>query len=92
MRFVESIYEVYLPLTALVINFAIYNAKGIRLSPTNHRFTDKWAKQHLELGKFYTENLPEERKLLTKTICDRLWQAFHLERATVFDDNGTFNF
>ncbi len=90
MRLVESIYEAYLPLASLVFNFAIYNAKEMRLTITNQRLTDKWSRQHLELGKFYTENFPEERKLLTKTICDRLWQAFHLERATVFDGNGTF--
>jgi len=91
MRLIERIYEIYLPLTPLVVNFAIYNAKGMCLA-TGGRYDKRvrWQKQHLELGKFYTENLPEERKLLTKTICDRLWQAFHYERATVFDDSGTF--
>lgn len=91
MRLIERIYEIYLPLTPLVVNFAIYNAKGMRLA-TGGRYDKRvrWQKQHFELGKFYAENLPEERKLLTKTICDRLWQAFHYERATVFDDSGTF--
>jgi len=90
MRLVESIYEAYLPLASLIINFAIYNAKGMRFTIPNQRLADKWSRQHLELGKFYTENLSEERKMLTKTIADRLWQAFHQDRATVFDDTGTF--
>jgi len=87
---VESIYEAYLPLESLVFNFAVYNAKGMRFTITNQRLTDEWSRQHLELGKFYTANIPEERKLLTKTICDRLWQAFHLEKCDLFDDAGTF--
>lgn len=91
MRLIEKIYEIYLPLTPLIVSFAIYNARGMWLA-TRGRYDKKvkWQKQHLELGKFYAENLPEERKLLTKTICDRLWQAFHQDRATVFDDAGTF--
>jgi len=49
----------------------------------------KWQGQHLELERFYIENLAEEAKLLPKRISDRIWQAFHRERATVFDDAGT---
>ena len=91
MRLIEKIYEIYLPLTPLIVSFAIYNARGMWLA-TGRRYDKKvkWQKQHLELGKFYAENLSEECKLLTKKICDRLWQAFHYERATVFDDAGTF--
>jgi len=50
----------------------------------------RWQKQHLELGKFYTDNISEERKLLTKAICDRLYQSFNRERCNQFDDAGTF--
>ena len=96
MRLIENIYGIYLPLAPLVVNFAIYNAKGMGLAVSrNPLFRDrnrlvKWQKQHLELGKFYAENLSQERKLLTKTICDHLWQAFHREKSNVFDDAGTF--
>lgn len=91
MRFIEELYETYLPSTPLVVNFAIYNAKGMWLA-TGERDEKrvKWPEQHLELGKFYAENLSEERELLTKAIGDRLWQAFHYERSTVFDDSGAF--
>ncbi len=94
MCFIENIYGIYLPSTPLVVSFALYNAKGMWLAVGKQFWGDgsvvKWQKQHLELGKFYAENLSGERKLLTKTICDRLWQAFHRERANVFDDAGTF--
>lgn len=93
MRFIQDVYEHYLPLRPLVVNFSIYNAKGMWLAASSHSDEDsrvKWQGQHLELGKFYTENISEERKLLTKNICDRLWQAFHRRRSNVFDDAGTF--
>lgn len=94
MRFIQSIYEQYLPLTPLVVNLSIFNAKGIWLAVSNHSAEDsrvKWQEQHLELGKFYAENISEERKLLTKAICDRLYQAFNRERCNVFDNAGTFS-
>jgi hypothetical protein len=93
MRFIQDVYEHYLPLRPLVVNFSIYNAKGMWLAASSHSGEDsrvKWEGQHLELGKFYTENISEERKLLTKNMCDRLWQAFHRQRSNVFDDAGTF--
>jgi len=91
MRFIEKLYGIYLPLTPVVVHFAIYNARGMWLA-TEGQYDRKikWQKQHLELGKFYAENLSEEYKLLTKKICDQLWQAFHREKANVFDDAGTF--
>lgn len=92
--FIERVYGIHLPVTPVVVNFAIYNAKGIRLGLKRSFLLDtepvKWRKQHLELEKFYIENLAEEAKLLPKRICDRLWQAFHLEKSNVFDDTGTF--
>ena len=93
MGFIENIYEQYLPLTPIVVSLAIYNAKGIWLADSESTRRDepiKWQKQHLELGKFYAENISEEHKLLTKHICDKLWQAFHREESNVFDDAGTF--
>ncbi len=94
LRLIETIYESYLPLTSIVVNFAIYNAKDIWLAISDFPDEDrlvKWQKQHLELGKFYIESISsEERKLLAKRICDRLWQAFHKEKSNVFDDAGTF--
>ncbi len=93
MRFIQGIYEQYLPLTPLVVNFSILNANGIWLAASSHSSEDsrvKWQEQHLELGKFYAENISEERKLLTKAICDRLYQAFNRERCNLFDDAGTF--
>ena len=94
MRFIQGVYEQYLPLRPLVVSFTIYNAKDMWLaaSPGN-REEDRlvrWQKQHLELGKFYTDNIAQERKLLTKAICDRLYQAFNRERCNQFDDAGTF--
>lgn len=93
MVFIQKIYEQYLPLTPIVVNFSIYNAKDIWLAVSKHAGEDnhvKWQKEHLELGKFYAENLPDERKLLTKAICDRLWQSFNREKCNLFDDVGTF--
>jgi len=93
MRFIQGIYEQYLPLTPLVVNLSILNANGIWLAVSSHSSEDsrvKWQEQHLELGKFYAENISEERKLLTKAICDRLYQAFNRERCNLFDDAGTF--
>lgn len=94
VRFIEQVYGIYLPLTPLVVSFTIYNARGMWLA-TGHKYADpdelmKWQKQHLELGKFYVENLAEEAKLLPKKISDRIWQAFHREKANVFDDAGAF--
>ncbi len=93
MRFIQSIYEQYLPLTPLVVSLSIFNAKGIWLAVSGHSAEDsrvKWQEQHIELGNFYAENISEERKLLTKQLCDRLWQAFNRERCDLFDDAGTF--
>jgi hypothetical protein len=91
--FVQSVYEQYLPLTPLVISLSILNAKGIWLAVSGDASEDikvKWQRQHLELGNFYTDNISEERKLLTKGICDRLWQCFHREKCNLFDDAGSF--
>lgn len=93
LGFIQNVYGQYLPLTPLVVTFSILNAKCIWLAVSS--FTDedrieKWDRQHLELGKFYTENISEERKLLTKGICDRLWQCFHREKCNLFDGAGTF--
>lgn len=93
MQFIQDIYEQYLPLTPLVVNFSILNANGIWLAASNYPPEDskvKWPEQHLELGMFYVENISEQRKLRTKEICDRLYQAFNRERCGLFDDAGTF--
>ncbi len=93
MQFIQGIYERYLPLTPLAVNFSILNAKGIWLAVSSHSSEDskvKWQEQHLELGKFYVENISEQRKLRTKAICDRLYQAFNRERCNLSDDSGTF--
>ena len=73
MLFIQEVYEHYLPLRPLVVNFSIYNAKGMWLAASGNSDVDsrvKWHKQHLEVGKFYIENVSEEGKLRTKAICD----------------------
>ena len=93
MIFIQNVYEQYLPLTPLIVGFSIYNAKGMWLAVSDHSteaIKVKWQEQHLELGNFYAQNISEERKLLTKQICDRLWQAFNREKCNLFDDDGTF--
>lgn len=93
MRFIRSVYEQYLPLRPLVLSLSILNAKGIWLAVSSHSSENskvKWQEQHLELGKFYAENISAERKLLTKAICDRLYQAFNREQCNLFDGAGTF--
>jgi len=94
MRLIETIYYCYLPLTSMVVSFAIYNAKDMWLATSDYPKEDKlvkWQKQHLELGKFYVESISsEKRKLLAKNICDCLWQSFHKRKSNVFDDAGTF--
>jgi hypothetical protein len=94
IRFIEELYGTYSPLLPLAVGLAIYNARGMwfavsGLSSEESKLV-RWQKQHLELEKFYTENLAVERKLLTKRICDRLWQAFHYEKSNLFDDAGNF--
>jgi hypothetical protein len=94
MGLIQEIYDKYLPLRPLVVSFTIYNAKDMYLAashgnPEEDRLV-RWQKQHLELGKFYTDNISEERKSLTKAICDRLYQAFNREKCNQFDDAGTF--
>lgn len=93
MRFIQCIYEQYLPLTPLVVNFSIFNAKARWLAVSAHSGENsrvKWQEQHLELGNFSAQNISEERKLLTKAICDRLYQAFNRGRCNLFDGAGTF--
>lgn len=93
VMFIEKIYGIYLPMMPLVLNLAIINARGMWLG-TGGRFDDdddrlvKWQGRHLELEKFYIENLAEEAKLLPKRISDRIWQAFHRDKAVIFDDEG----
>ena len=94
MGFIHEVYDRYLPLRPLVVNFTIFNAKDMYLAASRGD-SDKdrlvrWQKQHLELGKFYIDNISEERKSRTKAICDRLYQAFNRERCNQFDDAGTF--
>jgi len=90
--FIEKVYGTYLPLTPLVVSFAIYNAEGMWLATgsdfVQNEKRETWKRQHLDLQKFYIENLAEEAKLLPKRINDHIWQAFHYERAIVFDDEG----
>jgi hypothetical protein len=91
--FAKSIYEQYLPLTPIIVTFSIFNAKGMWLAVSQHSSEDRrvrWQEQHLELGRFYVQNISEEHKLITKRICDRLWQSFHREKCNLFDDAGTF--
>ncbi len=94
MGFIQTVYEQYLPFTPLAISFSILNAKGIWLvvsgNTTEENSKEKWQREHLEFGKFYTDNISESRILLTKEICDRLWQCFHREGCNLFDDAGTF--
>lgn len=93
MQFIQDIYEQYLPLTPLVVTFSILNANGIWLAVSGYSSEDskvKWQEQHLELGTFYIENISDQRKLRTKEICDRLYQAFNREGCDLFDDAGTF--
>ena len=94
MQFIQVIYERYLSLTPLVVNFSIFNARGIWLAIRRHLSEDsskvQWQEQHLELGKFYVENISEQRELRTKAICDRLYQAFNREGCDLFDNAVTF--
>ncbi|MDR9459992.1 MAG: hypothetical protein RI591_07620, partial [Dehalococcoidia bacterium] len=92
IMFIEQVYGTYLPRMPLVLNFVIYNADDMWLAATGQVSEEdklvKWQGQHLELEKFYIENLADEAKLLPKRINDRIWQAFHRERAVLFDDEG----
>lgn len=48
----------------------------------------KWGQRHLELDNLYAENLANDAYLIPKRINDSIWQAFHRERALIFDDKG----
>lgn len=93
MQFIQNIYERYLPMASLVVNFSILNAMGIWLAVSDHTYDNskvKWKEQHLEIDSFYIDNISEQRKLRTKAICDRFYQAFNRERCDLFDDAGTY--
>ena len=92
VNLIEEVYGTCFPLVPVVFNVAIYNATGMYLQGGNLRNADqvKWSKQHLELEKIYVNSMGEESKLLSKAINDRIWNAFHRERATIFDDKGDF--
>ncbi len=94
IRFIEKAYGSQSSSIPLAVNFAIYNAQGMWLAvgsdyPGDEKLV-KWSKQHLELGKYYIKSIRKEGRLLPKKICDHLWQAFHREKANVFDDAGSF--
>ena len=91
IMFIEQVYGNYLPRRPLVLNFAIYNADDMWLAAGRFSEEDKlvkWQGKHLELEKFYIENLAMEAKRLPQRISDRLWQAFHYDSAIVFDGEG----
>lgn len=92
---IEKVYGIHLPMMPIVLNFAIYNARRMWLAAGNQFPKDdkqvKWQGQHLELEKFYVENLTGEAKLLPRRINDCIWQAFHRDRAVIFDDEGNLN-
>jgi hypothetical protein len=93
MALVQNVCERYLTQTPVVVSFVIYNARDMWLADSEFSKRDsqtKWQLQHLELGKFHVADISQERPLVTKTICDRLWQAFGREKAIVFGDDGTF--
>jgi hypothetical protein len=92
IMFIEQVYGTYLPMMPLVLNFAIYNANDMWLA-VGGQFSEeaklvKWQGKHLELEKFYIENLAVEAKRLPQRISDRIWQAFHRDSASVFDGEG----
>ncbi|MDO8635950.1 MAG: hypothetical protein Q7R34_06860, partial [Dehalococcoidia bacterium] len=91
IKFIEMIYGNHLPLTPIVVNCVIYNSKNMWLArgQAEDQRLVTWQEQHLDLGKFYIENLAQEAQMLPRTICDRLFQAFHLDdSASIFDDKG----
>lgn len=89
---IEQVYGTYLPRVPLMLNLAIYNAYGMWLAVGGQLVEEaklvKWQGQHLELEKFYIENLAVEVKILPKRINNFIWQAFHHDSAIIFDDEG----
>lgn len=93
MMFVQAVYERYLPMMPVVVNFSILNAKDMWLvvsNPDEERKV-KWQEQHLELGNFYADNISEKSKFLFKEICDRLWQSFNRKECNLVDNEGNFS-
>jgi hypothetical protein len=64
--------------------------QAIPCRPNHHAHCSKWEKDHLELGNFLVENVVTGARLLPKRLCDRLWNAFHYERAMIFDVEGNW--
>lgn len=92
-QFVRRLYQMYLPMTPLLVRFSIYNAKGMWLAAESHRSEERNVRcqqQHLEIEHIYVHDLSQDAKLLPKRICDRLWQAFHRDRCPFFDDEGNY--
>ncbi len=95
LKLVQNIYEQYLPFVPGVVSISILNARGLWLAARSSDiyYEDsavKWTEKHLDLGPYNVANFAEERKMLTKKICDNLWQAFNREKCNLFDDAGTF--
>jgi hypothetical protein len=92
LGFTQNIFEQFFPFLPIIVSFSIFNAKGIWLATSNsgEDAKVKWQRQHLELGNFFIDNISNERKLVTKRICDRIWQCFNREKCNLFDNDGTF--
>lgn len=90
--FLHAFHGSYFPGTSVAVRWAIYNAKGLQLACKDYGWKSNppWAKEHLELGEFILEDVESGARLLPKSLCDRLWNAFHYEAADIFDANGNW--
>lgn len=88
--FLAHLYERVAPGTPLVMRCMITFATGMWLATRGREMSSavRWQHDTLDLAQFFVEDISTEYKLLAKRICDRLWNAFHLEEATVFDSEG----
>jgi hypothetical protein len=90
--FARQFLEQYMPSSPALVGCSILNARGLRLASGGYRDRDlAWAREHLELGEYAVEDPDSEARLLPKRICDRLWNAFGLEKSWLFDERGNWD-
>ena len=96
LLFAEAAYGRFLPGASVLVNFAIYNARDMHLGIggewPSEREQRRWRKQHLELESIFVPDIQGKTLQLLHTICDLLWNAFHYERADIFDEQGNIRY
>ncbi|MBI4302054.1 MAG: ATP-binding protein [Chloroflexi bacterium] len=90
IQFVQRLYQIAQSFSPVQLNLAIYNARGLTISSFSLDITCIWdeADDIGPINDIFVNDLQHEAALLPKRLNDRLWEAFGLERAFIFNENG----